>query len=235
MAEKDEKVKTGTTKKKVVKKEATKKAPKKVEKKVSNKKADAKVIKTKPKVKKEPKPIVANEKKETEKVVTNTAADVVPVPEESVSELEERNSSTIVRNYMLLSMGAGLIPIPVVDFGLLTGLQLKMLAELAKQYNVEFSDNKGKSIIASLLGSLTAVSLRRSFLTRFIKSIPIIGILGSITMPIYGGAATFAIGQLFIKHFESGGTLLDFDSQKAKDSMNNLFKKGKKATLELDK
>ena len=30
-------------------------------------------------------------------------------------------------------------------------------------------------------------------------------------MPVLSAGATYAIGQAFIKHFESGGTLLDFN------------------------
>ena len=35
--------------------------------------------------------------------------------------------------------------------------------------------------------------------------------VGSLTMPIYSAGATYVIGQVFMKHFDSGGTLLDFN------------------------
>jgi hypothetical protein len=40
--------------------------------------------------------------------------------------------------------------------------------------------------------------------------------------------ATYAIGKVFVKHFESGGTLLNFNVDKVKDYYNEQFKKGEK-------
>ncbi|EKD30793.1 MAG: GTPase protein [uncultured bacterium] len=132
----------------------------------------------------------------------------------------------VVKKYMYWSMGAGLIPVPVLDMATVSGVQLKMLSEISKIYDVKFSENAGKSIIAALLGSITAGALTRSTLTSFIKSIPIIGFLGSLSMPIYSGAATWAIGKVFIQHFATGGTFLNFDPQKVKDYFADLYKQG---------
>ncbi len=60
-----------------------------------------------------------------------------------MSETTEK-AKKIVKNYMWWSMGAGLIPIPFVEIPALLGVQLKMLADLSKEYNVEFSEEKGK-------------------------------------------------------------------------------------------
>ena len=45
-------------------------------------------------------------------------------------------------------------------------------------------------------------------------------------MPVFSGAATWAIGKVFIQHFASGGTFLDFDPKKVKDYFMDLFKQG---------
>jgi len=135
-------------------------------------------------------------------------------------------SHDLVKKYMWWSMGAGLLPIPLVDIAAVSGVQLKMLSELAKVYNVKFSKNAGKSIIGALLGGISADALSKSYITSAVKSIPIIGIVGSISMPIFSGAATWAIGKVFIQHFSSGGTFLDFDPKKVKEYFSNLFKQG---------
>jgi uncharacterized protein (DUF697 family) len=45
-----------------------------------------------------------------------------------------------------------------------------------------------------------------------LKAIPVINILAAgFVMPVLSAGATFAIGKAFIQHFESGGTLLDFN------------------------
>ena len=104
---------------------------------------------------------------------------------------------------------------------------MKMLHRLSKHYEVEFSENLVKSIIATLVGTITADSLRRGAFTSFIKSLPLVGFIGAISMPIYAGAATYAIGKVFIQHFEAGGTFLDLDPKKVKDYFAKLFEEGK--------
>jgi hypothetical protein len=45
-----------------------------------------------------------------------------------------------------------------------------------------------------------------------VKSIPIAGTaVGALVTPALAVAATYAIGMVFIQHFASGGTLLDFE------------------------
>ncbi|MCU0285670.1 MAG: DUF697 domain-containing protein [Acidobacteria bacterium] len=148
--------------------------------------------------------------------------------DKDMSAINYNRSGKIVNRYVLWSMGAGLIPVPMLDITLLAGVQLKMLYELSVNYDIRFSENIGKSVIAVLTGTITADALRKSTITSFLKSIPIIGFLGSISMPIYSGAITYAIGKVFIQHFESGGTFLDFDPQKVKDYFAKLYKEGQK-------
>jgi hypothetical protein len=35
--------------------------------------------------------------------------------------------------------------------------------------------------------------------------------LGAVSVPIFAGAFTHALGRIFLMHFEAGGTILDFD------------------------
>jgi len=45
-----------------------------------------------------------------------------------------------------------------------------------------------------------------------LKGLPGVGtLIGAVTMPAFSAGATYAIGKLFIQHFASGGTLLDFN------------------------
>lgn len=150
-------------------------------------------------------------------------------------QLREIKAAEIVKRYMLWSMGAGLIPVPIVDVGVLSGVQLKMLAVLSRHYQVPFCRNAGKSAIATLLGFVTANSLRGSVVTSFLKALPVVGFLGSVSMPIYSGAITYAIGKLFVQHFESGGTFLTFKPYKVKEHFEKLFKEGKAIASNLKK
>jgi hypothetical protein len=53
------------------------------------------------------------------------------------------------------------------------------------------------------------------------------GILGAISFPIFAGASTFAVGKVFIQHFESGGTFLDFKPAEVKEYFLEQFDAGK--------
>ena len=48
-----------------------------------------------------------------------------------------------------------------------------------------------------------------------------------MTLPTFAAASTFALGRVFTKHFESGGTFLDFDLKKGKADYDAELEKAK--------
>lgn len=132
-----------------------------------------------------------------------------------------------VKKYMYWSMGAGLIPIPVADIAAITGIQLKMIADLAKQYDLTFSRDAGKAILGSLAGGAGAIA-GGPVAASAVKSIPLVGqTAGVAAMPAMAGAATYAVGKVFISHFESGGTLLNFNPDAVREHYAKELQKGK--------
>jgi uncharacterized protein (DUF697 family) len=103
------------------------------------------------------------------------------------------------------------VPLPVVDVVAVGGLQVQMLRRLSQIYDVEFSDNRGKALIAALAGSMIPATSGIGAASS-LKFVPIVGTLAAaFVMPVLSAGATYAIGKAFIQHFESGGTLLDFN------------------------
>jgi uncharacterized protein (DUF697 family) len=144
----------------------------------------------------------------------------------AINESLERfdNAHRTVNKYAMGSMAVGLIPLPYIDFAALTTIQNKMLQHLAKQYEVEFSKETVRSLIASLLGSAVSVTAAASLA----KLVPVVGqASGMVSMAVLGGAGTYAVGTVFIEHFESGGTLLNFEPEKMKEKFQALLKEGK--------
>ena len=138
------------------------------------------------------------------------------------------NANKMVRNRMIMSMGTGLIPIPIVDLVALSGVQMKMLHELTQLYEIPFSKNIGKSLISALVGGILQTYATAGVVGSLSKFIPLGGTAtGMVTMSAFGGASTYAIGKVFIQHFESGGTLLTFDPTKMREYFAAQFKKGK--------
>ncbi len=133
----------------------------------------------------------------------------------------------MVKQYALGSLGVGIVPLPFADVALLSGIQLAMLYRLANLYEVEFSSDVGKPVLASLLGGGLSVSLSAN-VVRLARGIPVIGLAaGLISTSVFGAASTYAVGRVFIQHFESGNTLLTFDPQKVHRYYAEQFEAGK--------
>ena len=144
--------------------------------------------------------------------------------EQNITNERNRLANTVVKNHMIWSMGAGFIPIPVADFLAIGAIQLDMVRQLCKVYNLSFKESEGKALVSALTSSTLAKLGARAV----IKLIPGFGqIIGGMTLAILSGASTYALGEVFKRHFESGGTILDFDAERLKKMYDEKFEKGK--------
>jgi uncharacterized protein (DUF697 family) len=146
-------------------------------------------------------------------------------------DLDRRTKAEhIVRKYVPFAVGAGLIPLPVVDLAAIGGLQLKMLAALSRHYDVPFTRSQGEAIVTSLLGSVGGTVVASSALGSMAKWFPGVGTLLSLTtLPIASSAVTLAIGRLAIDHFETGGTMENFDLDLAQQAFERKLADAKQA------
>jgi len=160
-------------------------------------------------------------------------ADAPPPPDDAERARRLREADNIVKNHIIAVMGASLVPIPLVDLVVLTSVQLKMLQRLAALYEVPFTRNVGKQLIVSLLGGVLPTSAAITFAS-FTKTIPGMGTTtGMISVSTIGGAITYAIGQAFIGHFDSGGTLLDVDLKRLRRLFRSKVREGKQEADQL--
>lgn len=139
---------------------------------------------------------------------------VTPETDQAAAETPEHRRETaskLVDRFSVWAGVAGLIPLPFVDVLAVGGLQLQMLRRLSQLYDVQFSDNRGKALIASLAGTMIPVTSGMGAASA-LKGVPLLGMVASaFVMPVLSAGATYAIGKAFVQHFESGGTLLDFN------------------------
>ena len=120
-------------------------------------------------------------------------------------------ASKLVDRFAIWSGVAGLIPVPVVDVLAVGALQVQMVRRLSQIYGVEFSENRGKALIGALAGTMIPATSGMGAASAM-KAVPVVNILAAgFVMPVLSAGATYAIGKTFIQHFESGGTLLDFN------------------------
>jgi uncharacterized protein (DUF697 family) len=137
----------------------------------------------------------------------------------------------IVGRYWKWSAAAGLIPVPLIDIAAVTGVQLKMIAELAEHYTVPFSRDRAKSIVGALTAAVTPPILAGTvfgLLGPAFKLMPGVGtVIGVVTTPLLNAASTLSLGRVFVQHFESGGTLLDMNPEELREHYRKELEKAK--------
>jgi len=117
----------------------------------------------------------------------------------------------MVKRFSLWSGAAGAIPLPFVDMATVGGVQMYMLRRLSEIYEVPFSENRGKSMLAMMAGMMIPTTSGMGAIS-LIKGIPVAGTVVSVmAMPTLSAGATYTIGMAFIEHFAAGGTLLNFE------------------------
>jgi uncharacterized protein (DUF697 family) len=119
-------------------------------------------------------------------------------------------ANLLVKNFTLASAAIALVPLPLIDQVALISLELKMIHQLTKIYDVPFKPNIAISIISSLLSGITSGLFARA-LQSFSKLVPLFATVGSGSIAISSASVTFALGNVFIKHFEDNGTFLNIN------------------------
>ena len=68
-----------------------------------------------------------------------------------MSQTQDRTkeANRIVRTHTYTALAVGLVPLPLVDMAVLSAIQVKLLHNLARLYEVDFSKQLGKSTIAA--------------------------------------------------------------------------------------
>ncbi|WP_440054272.1 YcjF family protein [Pseudoalteromonas sp. T1lg65] len=156
------------------------------------------------------------------------ATDNVSQPEATVVDAQDQAAvaQMVVDKYTKWSFGSGFIPVPAVDLVALTGIQMKMIGEIAKVYGQSYGENKLRGTVSALIGGSFPQTLGGAGLSSFLKSVPILGTLSAIAfMPVVSAASTHAIGSTFIRHFENGGTLINLDLASMKGDISELAAK----------
>jgi len=140
-------------------------------------------------------------------------------------------TNKVIQTHMLWAMGAGLIPIPILDFTAVAAIQLDMLSQLAKLYDIDYTTSTGKAFVTALTGS-TAAQIGSSI----VKGIPGIGtVFGGVSMSIMSGASTYAVGKVAVEQFKAGVNLSEVDLKQAKEAYHEAYEAGKEVSSDLKK
>ncbi|MBK8472967.1 MAG: DUF697 domain-containing protein [Sphingobacteriales bacterium] len=146
-------------------------------------------------------------------------------------EQQHAQAQSIIRSQMYWCLGAGLIPLPLLDLTTVTMLQMDMLRQLCQLYGVSYDEAQGKARIIALAGG-TLPRIAASL----VKVIPFVGtIAGAVSESVLSAASAYAIGQVFTRHFEAGGTLQNFSALQFREIYAEMLEIGKSVAKKLAK
>lgn len=189
---------------------------KKVSKKTTSKSKNSKKNSTSGVKKDPPKKVPVVSKKDTLVKQTNS--------EKQSTNDHLRESNRIVEKYSAFASGSVLLPVPGIDIVYITGIQLKMLSELSKVYDLKFKRDRGKAIVTSLISGIFTNKFMFSAAPFMVRYIPIVGfLLAPLSIVLFSSALTYSVGKVFIQHFEAGGTFLNFNPEEVRAHFREEF------------
>jgi TRAP transporter TAXI family solute receptor len=138
--------------------------------------------------------------------------------------IRRHQAQRIVRKHLLAGAAMSAIPIPMLDVAALTSTQLHLLDKLSQHYTVGFDKKLAKAKLLALLSSTlpTTTIIGLSSLTKLIPGIGTLG--GGASLSALSGAVIYATGSVFIRHFEAGGTLENFDGKQQTTAFREALK-----------
>lgn len=130
-----------------------------------------------------------------------------------MSKSRNEKALRLVEHHALYATGAGLIPLPLIDLAALAAMQVRLVNELGRLYQVpDLNTARSKAIIHGLFKNMGVTALAAGGIGSLAKMVPLLGsLVGVATMPVLAGAFTYATGITFMRHFNDCGTLANFD------------------------
>ncbi len=131
-------------------------------------------------------------------------------PEATAALISLREAKHIVKNGVIAAMAASWLPIPIADLLVLTGISTLTIRRMCEYYEIPFDRSIARGAVILLAAGVgpVAVTLALASLLKVIPGLYII--LSGATGCIAAGVFTYGVGEVFIRHFEAGGTLSTF-------------------------
>ena len=137
---------------------------------------------------------------------------------------QDERAEAAIREHVGYAVVASAIPVPIADVLAVTAVQLDLVRQLAGMYEAKYDETWGKATVAALTGASAA-----RFGASAIKAVPGVGwFVGATTQAALSGASTWAVGELFKRHFAAGGTPDTFDLTPMRESYRDWVERGKR-------
>lgn len=130
----------------------------------------------------------------------------------------ELGQKTVIK-WSRISLATILLPNSILEYAAISGVQLKMLHDLSRIYGIPFKADAVKVIIGSILGGSVAYFLSDIY-ANWVKVIPVVGKpIAFLTEPAMAYVTTYAVGYVFLEHFENNGSFQDIELEKMKKTI----------------
>ena len=160
-------------------------------------------------------------KKRLPKAVTRTADDMrragaidtrAMTPQSAEFDATQRQSraNAIVERYANFSALGGVIPLPLINVASVTLIILRMVKLLCKLYGVPYEQGRARALIVGLAGGAVPTTASAVTTSTLIYFVPGANLLGLAVSSVTASACARGIGRRFVKHFETGASLMDF-------------------------
>jgi uncharacterized protein (DUF697 family) len=143
--------------------------------------------------------------------------------------LERRlKAESLIKSHVMAAGAVSVVPLPLIDMAAIAVVQMRMIKKLAVMYGKTFSESPVRNTVAGLAGGVVGHSAGVFTALSLAKVIPGVGwVLGMVSLPVVVGASTYAIGRVYLRHFEEGGSIYDISVENAKRYYNDQLEKGK--------
>jgi small GTP-binding protein len=140
----------------------------------------------------------------------NTSPEAALMLGRLLPEYRRKAANKLVRSATLISLAAGLQPIPIVDIPILLSNQVRMTLRIAAVYGEPITAQHLRELIATVAGGLAM-----RYLAEEAAKLAPFG--GDLISGAIAAAGTYALGQVAIEYFERG-------KQLSSKQINELFK-----------
>ena len=143
---------------------------------------------------------------------------------ETTANVSAAEVEKAIRQSVYVAMGIGIVPIPFFNLAAVTASSIVMIRKLSELYGVEFKEGIAKKIISSVAGAGVGV-LAAGPVASVVSAVPLIGLpLTIATKPALNGMTTYALGRMFVTHFEKGGSFVGANVDAMKADFSSAFK-----------
>jgi uncharacterized protein (DUF697 family) len=139
------------------------------------------------------------------------ALQAVPA-DNGAAALRRRMAVATVERYANWAAIGGGIPVPIANATAVTTLMVRMIHALSKLYEVPFEKNRTRAAVVGLMAGMLPTGLATVAASAVTYFVPGYGLLGLAASSVTSSAYTRHIGRLYIEHFESGATEINFRS-----------------------